>query len=307
MNIKSHPPIEIAKNLYQLGTPEFPAFLSMGEIGLLVEGGTGPTFKIITEQIKSLGIDAEAIKYIALTHTHADHIGGMPFFRKEWPHIKLLASPNAEKVFDKLELFWEFLLVDTGIAQLMRAKGDIEDLPPALDDYSFQVDEYIQEGSKIDLGKGVVWDVYETPGHSYCHLSFFEKNEGSMIVGDSTGFYVPQKDAFWPNYFVSLEKYCSSIKKMASLNARCAILSHNHIVEKNVKDYMQKALDATEKYHNDTLDRLEKGESVESIAMDNARFVYSITDIQPFKVMYDLCKVMIMRSKKNGRECDFSL
>ena len=55
MNIKQHPPIEVAENFYQLGTPAFPAFLSMGEIGMLIEGGTGPTFQIIVDQIKSLG------------------------------------------------------------------------------------------------------------------------------------------------------------------------------------------------------------------------------------------------------------
>jgi len=308
MNIQQHPPIEVAKNFYQLGTPAFPAFLSMGETGMLIEGGTGPTFQIIVDQIKSLGIDpAEAIKYIVLTHTHADHIGGIPFFKKEWPHVKLLASPNAEKVFSKTELFWEFLLVDTGIAQLMRAKGEIDDLPPALDDYTFQLDKTVKEGDRIDLGNGVVWDVHETAGHSYCHISLFDKREGTLIVGDSTGFYVPEKDAFWPNYFVSLEGYCNSIKKLATLPAKRAVLSHNCIIEGDVRDHLQKAMAATERYHNDTLNRLEKGEDPESIAMDNGRFVYSITDIQPFKVMYDLCKVMIMRSQKNGREFDFSL
>src|SRR5512145_3278276 len=99
MNIKQHPPIEVTKNFYKLGTPAFPSFLSMGDFGMLIEGGTGPTFQIILDQIKFLGIDPEIIKYIVLTHTHADHIGGIPHFKRHWPHIKLIASPNAEKVF----------------------------------------------------------------------------------------------------------------------------------------------------------------------------------------------------------------
>ena len=48
------------------------------------------------------------------------------------------------------ELFYEFLIVDTGIAQLMRAKGEIDDLPPPLDDYTFQLDETVKEGDIID-------------------------------------------------------------------------------------------------------------------------------------------------------------
>ncbi|MBN1906715.1 MAG: MBL fold metallo-hydrolase [Deltaproteobacteria bacterium] len=307
MNIKQHPPIEVTKNFYKLGTPAFPCFLSIGDFGMLIEGGTGPTYQIIVDQINYLGIDPKTIKYIVLTHTHADHIGGIPHFKRIWPHIKLIASPNAEKVFSKTELFHEFLVVDTGIAQLMKAKNEIEELPPVPEDYTFQVDQTVKEGDKLDLGKGIVWDVYETTGHSHCHLSFFDKKEGTLIVGDSTGFYVPEKDAFWPNYFVSLPDYCNSIRKLATLPAKRAVLSHNHIIEGDVKGHLKSAMDATREYHNELLDRLERGDDPESIAIDKGRFVYSITDIQPFKVMYDLCKVMVMRSQKNGRDSDFSI
>ena len=57
MENKKHKPIAITPNFYQLGTPAFPAFLSVGEVGMIIEGGTGPTFPIITSQIDSLGID----------------------------------------------------------------------------------------------------------------------------------------------------------------------------------------------------------------------------------------------------------
>ena len=80
MNAKRHEPIKITTSLYQLGTPSFPAFLSMGKEGMLIEGGTGPTFSIMVDQMESLGIDPSTIKYIVLTHTHADHIGAVPHF-----------------------------------------------------------------------------------------------------------------------------------------------------------------------------------------------------------------------------------
>ena len=307
MNGIKHNPIPITPNFYQLGTPAFPAYLSMGDIGMIIEGGTGPTFQIIVEQVKSVGIDPEKIKYILLTHTHADHIGGVPHFKREWPHIKLLASPNAANILKKKELINEFILVDTGIAQLMKAKDEIEQLPPALEEYSFEVDSTIKEEDKIDLGNDVVWDVYDTPGHSPCQIALFEEKEGTLVVGDATGFYVPEKDAFWPNYFVSLVDYCNSIRKLASLPAKRAVLSHNCVVEGDVDKHLKKAMQATEAYHNELMARLERGESPESIAMDKARFVDSLTDIQPFKVMYDLCRIMINRSRKGDKESNFEI
>jgi glyoxylase-like metal-dependent hydrolase (beta-lactamase superfamily II) len=304
---RKYPPIALTSNLFHLGTPAFPAFLSLGEIGMLIEGGTGPTFPIVVEQIRSLGINPERIHYIALTHTHADHIGGIPHFKRIWPHIKVIGSHAGDKIFQKKDLFHEYLLADTAIAQMMKAKDEIEDLPPFLTEYHFGIDRCVKEGDAIDLGQGVVWDVYETPGHSPCHICYLERTEGTLAVGDATGFYVPEKDAFWPNYFVSLPDYLNSIRKMATLSAKRAVLSHNCIIYANVKEHLQYAMNATERYHRELLNRIAAGESADKIAIDKARFVDGITDIQPFRVMYDLSRLLINRSQKADPSITFNL
>jgi glyoxylase-like metal-dependent hydrolase (beta-lactamase superfamily II) len=305
MGAKNHKPIEVTPNLFQLGTPAFPTYLSMGEEGMIIEGGTGPTFLIMVDQIKSLGIDPKKIRYIVLTHAHPDHIGAVPHFRRAWPHIRLLASSTGAKILGKTELFKQFQLIDLGIAQLMKAKAEIDALPEPIKHYAFAVDSVVREGDRIELGAGIAWHIYETPGHSPCHIAFFEENEKTLALGDVTGFYVPEKDVFWPNYFESLEKYCNSIRKLAPLPAERAALSHNGVVEGDVRCYLEKAMRATEIYHQELIERLNQGEISEKIAMENGRFVDSLTDIQPFKVMYDLCEVMIRNSLAYGKEDHF--
>ena len=299
-------PIMITPNLYQLGTPSFPVYLSMGEVGMIIEGGTGPTSAIIINQIKLLGIDPKKINYLILTHSHADHIGGVPHLRHIWPHLKLLASPRASETIKSKDLSKEFLLVDLSIAQLMKARGELKKLPASLECYCFETDEIVKGGDRIDLGAGIVWKVYDTPGHSACHISLYEDNGNTLAIGDATGFYVPEKDIFWPNYFHSLEGYCESIRELSNLPAKRALLSHNGVIQSDVKGHLSKALGATEDYHKDLLLRLSKGEAVEKIAFEKARLVSSLTDIQPFRVMYDLCKIMIKRSQTNGRRLSFS-
>jgi glyoxylase-like metal-dependent hydrolase (beta-lactamase superfamily II) len=301
MSAKRHEPLEITPHLFQLGTPAFPAYLSLGEEGMIIEGGTGPTFQIMVDQVKALGIDPKKIKYLVLTHTHPDHIGAVPHFHRVWPHMKLLASPVGAQTLEKRELFKEFQLVDLGIAQLMKAKAEIDTLPAPVGDYAFVVDAIVKEGDRIDLGAGIVWNIYDTPGHAPCHISLFEEKEDTLALGDAAGFYVPEKDVFWPNYFESIEKYCASIRKLAALPAKRALLSHHGVVKGDVRQHLEKAMKATEKYHQELMERLHKGEVVEAIAMDKARFVDSLTDIQPFKVMYDLCKVLIKNSLQNGK------
>lgn len=308
MNTRHHEPIELTPRFYQLGTPDFPSYLSLGRDGLLIEGGTGATFSIMVEQISKLGIDPGRISYIALTHTHPDHIGAVPHFQSHWPHIKLLSSTTGAETLKRTELFREFQLTDLGIAQLMKAKSIIKSLPGPVETYSFAVDRAVGEGDRIDLGDGVVWRVYETPGHSPCHLCFFEEKEKILALGDSTGFCVPERNAIWPNYFSSLDQYCDSIRKLLMLKADIAVLSHNGLIPRGAVDaHLVRAMKATEAYHNSIKEQLKNGVKADEIAMDGARFVDSLTDIQPFKVMYDLCRVLIKNSLNNGKPDHFRI
>src|SRR4030065_241894 len=234
MSKKRHEPVKITQSFYQLGIPSFPAYLSLGDKGMLIEGGTGVTFAIIVEQIKELGIEPERIEYLTLTHTHPDHIGPVPHLRR------------------------------------------------------------------LELGSGIAWTAYHTPGHSPCHISLYEEKERTLAIGDATGFYVPEKDVFWPNYFDSLEAYCYTIRKLSTLPAQRGALSHNAVVDGQLGHYFQKALRATESYHMEMLKRLGNGEDPEKIALDKAEWGNSLTDIQTFEVMYSLAKLMIVRSQSEA-------
>ncbi|EFK10082.1 metallo-beta-lactamase domain protein [delta proteobacterium NaphS2] len=307
MNQTKIKPAAITPNFHRIGTVAFPAFLSMGKVGMIIEGGTGPTSRLIVQQIKSLGIDMQEIEYILLTHTHADHIGALPHLKRRWPHLKIVASGPGANILNTQEFHNEFLLVDLGLAQLMRAKSEIDDIPPTAEDYRFEVDLQVKGGDALDLGDHVTWEIIDTPGHSPCHISAYEPGEKTLMVGDATGFYVPEKDIFWPNYFFSLKGYVESIQKLSTFPAERAILSHNAVIEGDVHTYLEKAITATRHYHETILKQLNRGNSAESIALEGAQFVSSLTDIQPFKVNHDLCKQMINRSRETGEDISFSL
>jgi 2-aminobenzoylacetyl-CoA thioesterase len=301
-----HKIIELTPHLLQLGTNSFPVYLSIGEDAMIIEGGTGPTFDIIMSQIKHLGIDPLRIKYIGLTHTHGDHVGGVPRLRKAWPHIKVLAGVTAENFLKKERFIKEFMPTDKMIGNIMLEKGDIDKIPDELDEYIFTADSVVDENSIIDLGNGIKWSVFNTPGHSPCHISFFEEKEKTVAIGDMTGYFDPDKNIFWPNYFFSLEHYCNSIKKILSLSSERAILSHNGQISKNVKQYLLDALKATELYHYEILDKVDKGEDEEKIASDKADWICSIGALATYNVLVFLCKLLIGNSKKDREKSLFT-
>jgi 2-aminobenzoylacetyl-CoA thioesterase len=302
LNNKTDKAIQITSHFYQLGTSSFPCYLSLGEMGMIIEGGTGATSQSIVNQIKDLGIEPERIQYLTLTHSHADHIGAVPHLKLLWPHIKTVASSVAVKILSKPEVIQGFIAIDRGIAETMKAKGEIDALPPVLPDYSLTVDRVVEEGDTLDLGAGISWHVYAVPGHSPCHIALLEGKEKILDVGDATGFYVPEKDIFWPNYFESLEKYCTSIRKLTSLPAQWVALSHNCVIEGRTRQYFEKALRATEQYHQDAVNRLKTGEDPEQVANAQARWVNSFTDLQSFEAILGLCKLLLKRSQQDAEK-----
>lgn len=302
-----HEPIKFTPHLFQLGTNSFPVYLSMGEYGMIIEGGTGPTFDIIVSQIDSLGIDPADIRYIALTHSHSDHVGAVPHFKKRFPHIKILGGSVTEKIFKKERFLKDFLPADKMICDILKDKGDIHEMPPVLEKYAFEVDQVVSEGEKIELGKGISWVVFNTPGHSPCHISLFEEKEKSFAIGDISGYFDPKMDIFWPNYFYSLEEYCKSIIRMMDIPGDRILLSHNGVIENNSGSHLAKALKATETYHKEMIDRLDNGESNEEICRDKADWIVSIGALASYNVLLFLCDLLIKSSQKDRDKDLFNL
>jgi glyoxylase-like metal-dependent hydrolase (beta-lactamase superfamily II) len=214
--------------------------------------------------------------------------------------LKIAAGSIAAKLLKSQRMIKEFRENDRTISEIMIKKGEIAEMPPELESYHFEVDKILEEGDRLELGSGIVWTAYHTPGHSPCHMSLYEEKEGTLAIGDATGFYVPEKGAFWPNYFDSLETYCNSIRKLSALHARRGALSHNTVVDGWLKEYFQKAIKATESYHLEMVERVGKGEDPEKIALEKAEWVNSLTDIQTFEVMYNLAKLMLARSQSEA-------
>jgi len=296
LNEKNHQPIKITPHLYQLGIQKFPAYLSIGEKGMLIEGGTSATSDIIIKQINTLGIDPSTISYMVLPHTHPDHVGAVPRIRAQWPHMKIISGEIAAKFLAKESFTKRFLPSDEYIANLLMERNEIAEKPAPLEIYKFEVDKIVSEGNKIELGDGVTWQVYTTPGHSPDHIALFEEKENTLVLGDIAGYFDPDLDAFWPNYFSTLEDYCNSIRKMAALPAKRALLSHNGVIKGNVKQYLEKALKATEAFHNELLARVDAGEDHKKIAKEKTDWVFGFAPLAPYEGMVNLNELMINSS-----------
>jgi len=139
-------PLQIADNLYYVGTQTIAVFLVTTPEGhILVDGAMPTSAPLILASIRELGFDPAEVKVILNTHAHFDHTGG-------------LADLKAA----------------TG-ATLAASEGDRSALESGtyvgseeVEAFAFKpvaVDRVLQDGDTVELG-GMTLTAHLTPGHS---------------------------------------------------------------------------------------------------------------------------------------------
>ena len=98
--------------------------------------------------------------------------------------------------------------MDDALTSFLARSGalDAPASPPSSAAGSMAVDRVIQDGDTIEVEESV-WTVLATPGHSDCSISLHNAHGRVLIISDATGYYMPQRDAWWPNYFSDYRAY----------------------------------------------------------------------------------------------------
>src|SRR5947209_20299946 len=65
-----------------------------GSEAALIDAGAGYSADEILEGARATGVEDEQIRYLLLTHGHADHAGGAHALRSRLPHLEVVASPR---------------------------------------------------------------------------------------------------------------------------------------------------------------------------------------------------------------------
>ncbi len=211
-------PGKIDSNLWYLGAEESGIYLLRGRHGTaLINGGLSYILPDVLTQMREFGIDPGEITKFLILHSHFDHVGVVPYFKRNYPVIEVLASEAALKTFEKpkaIELINSYNQLSAGAMNRslkgfdLEWRGDIEPLP-------------VREGDIIDLGR-VALKIYETPGHSNCSISAYEPDEGILFASDAMG--IPFSDKLFPSMNTNIDQFLNSLEKLRPLkvNVFCA-------------------------------------------------------------------------------------
>jgi glyoxylase-like metal-dependent hydrolase (beta-lactamase superfamily II) len=283
-----------------LGTRQYPAyFLKSENRGTLIEGGISATGTLVPQQIQALGAGPEDVTQLVITHAHPDHVMAVPQIRKTFPGITVLASPMAAQTLANEKAVSFFRKMDGSLIEGLSKAGliDADGAPATSDGLTIAVDRTVDEGDTI-RADGVSLSVLATPGHSDCSLSFHDPEGGLLLISDATGYYMPEHNDWWPNYFGSYRDYVSSMRRLAELNATVLCLSHNAVIQgaEDVGNYFQRAIAATEAYHERIVAETKAGKTVRDLAGQLGSEIHQRTRVMPVEFFQKNCSLLVKKS-----------
>jgi len=211
---------KIADRLWYLGREEAGVYLLEGKDGfIIINGGLGYILPDVLKQMKDFGIDAGRINKLLILHSHFDHVGIVPYFKRAYPSIEVYASQPAWKIFAMPKA----IEIMNSFSRLSAKQVGAEDAYKAYDlDWRDDVaGTTISEGDTIDLG-GATLSILYTPGHTNCSITAYESEMKALFASDSGG--IPYLDTSFPSMNTNMTEYLESLEKLKPLpvNYLCA-------------------------------------------------------------------------------------
>lgn len=215
---------QIGRNLYQVeldtgGIEQLIcSYINAGPNPVLVESGPTNSIPNLLSGIDELGIKREDIKYVAVTHIHLDHGGGVGTLLKHLPNAKVLVHPRGAPHLIDPERLWPSSQSVLGFVSEVFGKPE-----PVPNDRVIPITE-----GAIDLGDGGKLTITETLGHASHHLSFQESFNMGVFPGDAAGTYLAECNVVVPTipppFF--LEPALASLDKLIALNPTALYFTH---------------------------------------------------------------------------------
>lgn len=195
------------------------SYILKGKSAAIVE--TGPTSSIpsLLSGLRALNLKPKDVIYVAVSHVHLDHGGGVGTLLKYLPKADVIVHQRGAPHLANPEKLWQQSI--TALGSLAEIYGKPEPVP----------EERIiaaSDGSTFDIGNNIELKAIETLGHASHHLSYYEPLSEGIFPGDAAGIYLNEIEVIIPTTPspFRLDMTLASLDKLSSLKPKFLCYSH---------------------------------------------------------------------------------
>jgi glyoxylase-like metal-dependent hydrolase (beta-lactamase superfamily II) len=166
-------------------------YLIEGATPILVETGSQSSVPVLLAQLERLGVGADDLAGVVVTHIHLDHAGGVGDVARAFPRATVYVHPKgARHLADPTRL----------IDSASRVYGPLLDsLYGRLDPTPVERLHILEDGEGIDVGPSRSLVAVDSPGHAKHHLALHDSVSGVLFAGDAVGVKLPDAGVLRPS------------------------------------------------------------------------------------------------------------
>jgi glyoxylase-like metal-dependent hydrolase (beta-lactamase superfamily II) len=244
-----HPRIEY------LGRQEMNTYLLKGKEYMIIEGGMSYIVPDMLKQFGERSIDVPRITRLLILHSHFDHCGIGPFFKRRIPGLKIAGSRRSQELYRKEKVIHFIRDRNREMIQFFKMEKEAAELN--LDFDRMEIDEAVGEGDTIDLGEGVKVQIMEMPGHSSCSIAAHVPSLKALFPSDAGG--IPgEGDEIFPSGNEDFILYQKSLEKLRPLDVEIVCLARNGAFGgKDAGEYILRSIEAAENMRREIIRRFQ--------------------------------------------------
>ncbi len=168
-------------------------YLISGPEPVLIETGSQSSVPTLLASLAELGVGADDLAHIIVTHIHLDHAGGVGDVARAFPKATVhVHGKGARHLIDPTRL----------VASASQVYGDLLDsLYGRLDPTPADRVHVLEDGEAIEVGPGRRLVSVDSPGHAKHHLAVHDEGDGAsglLFTGDAVGVRLPDGGVLRP-------------------------------------------------------------------------------------------------------------
>jgi glyoxylase-like metal-dependent hydrolase (beta-lactamase superfamily II) len=200
-------------------------YLIEGPDPVLVETGSQTSVPALLAALDSLGVAADDLAGVAVTHIHLDHAGGVGDVAKAFPNATVYVhEKGARHLADPTRL------VDSASRVYGRL---LDDLYGRLEPTPAARLHVLADGEEVVVSPSRVLTTVDSPGHAKHHLALHDSQSGILFVGDAVGVRLPDAGRLRPSTpppDFDLDQAITSMRKFAARRPAGIALAHYGLV-----------------------------------------------------------------------------
>jgi glyoxylase-like metal-dependent hydrolase (beta-lactamase superfamily II) len=273
-------PQRVSEGIEYLGTTDMCIYLLKGREYMFIEGGMSYVVPTLLRQLDERAIDQSKITKFLILHSHFDHCGIVPFFKKRLPQMEVLASARTKEVYGKEKAIHFIRERNRAMIDYYGMEREAAELN--LDFETIAVDRVVKEGERVDLGDGVIAECIEVPGHSSCSIAAYVGKMKALFASDAAG--IPnERGAIYPMGNENFIQFRQSLAKLNQYDVEILCAARNGVfLEKDGREFISRTMRAAEQLRQEVIDRFAETGSRERVTTELCDRIYA--EVKPVDI-----------------------